>query len=232
MFFSVFVLLLVVLFFSSCSSSVLFFFNIIFFNVLLSLQYVKYYLAVFMTISTCNNYHQGYAQPISVLRTRPSTLNDNFYSVKSDVKLFSRTLLFLQIDQNGKVSGTMNCSSQFGEPDKHFHLILQFKIVLRQKLKDFGWVRNDTANSTTALYLVVIAVYALWFEERIKQIHWEGISWSVLRQYPSFPAHIKTNVSQYLYVCRSSSKSKHPEVSSLCLSSLWPRCHRDLIFPR
>ncbi|XP_031551801.1 uncharacterized protein LOC116289053 [Actinia tenebrosa] len=77
------------------------------------IKHPKYYLAVLITISAYN-FHQGFAQPTGVLRTKPSTQLSNFHSIKLNTKLFSRTLLFLQINQNGEVSGTTSCSSQFG----------------------------------------------------------------------------------------------------------------------
>ncbi|XP_031551778.1 fibroblast growth factor 1-like [Actinia tenebrosa] len=60
-----------------------------------------------------NKSQQGDAQPIKDLKTRQSTGARLSTSITTRTKLLSRTRMFLQIDRNGKVSGTVNCSNPY-----------------------------------------------------------------------------------------------------------------------
>jgi hypothetical protein len=94
----------------------------------LYLQFHKICFAFLMTVQLLVLYekhsHQGYAQPISVLKTRSPTGTRLYSFFSTRTKLYSKTRMFLQIDQTGQVSGTLNCSSQFGESAKRLYYIL------------------------------------------------------------------------------------------------------------
>jgi hypothetical protein len=88
------------------------------------LQFIKLCFACIVTVQLLALYekhsHQGHAQAISVLKTRTSTVAPLSTSITKQAKLYSRTRMFMQINQNGQVSGTANCNSLYG---KSFRMI-------------------------------------------------------------------------------------------------------------
>lgn len=82
------------------------------------LQFFKMCIALFVSMHLSalfdNNGHAASAQPVSILKVSPNATQLST-SITTRAKLFSKTRMFLQIDQNGQVGGTVNCNDQYSK---------------------------------------------------------------------------------------------------------------------